>query len=75
MKLSLHDNWKEILKKAWSIRFLVLSIFLSSLEILLPYIEPFLGIPPGVFAALSVLTMILAIVARIVAQKKMKIRI
>jgi len=65
--MKLYDNWKEILRKAWSIRFLVLAGVLSGIEIILPmFAEQF---PRNVFAALSFIFVAAAFVSRLVAQR------
>lgn len=61
------SNWRRVLKRAWSIRLIVMAGILSGLEIVLPYFEP--AVPPGVFAGLSALATGGAFVARIVVQK------
>lgn len=66
----LHDDWRRILRHAWSIRLLVLAMVLSGAEMALPLIQNLLAIPPGVFAALSALATGGAFGARIMAQKK-----
>lgn len=67
--MKLHDDWKRILQKAWSIRFLVLAGLLSGLEVALPLFPN--ALPKGCFAALSALAVGGAFVARLVAQKEM----
>ena len=63
------NDWKKILKKAWSVRLVLLSGLLSGVEIILPlYVD---AIPRGIFATLSIFTAIGATVARVVAQPKM----
>ena len=61
------DDWKTILKKAWSIRLMLIAGILSGIEVVLPlFIDTF---PRGVFAILSILFTGAAFVARIMAQK------
>lgn len=61
------DDWKEVLTKAWSIRFIILSIIFQSIEILLPmYSEKF---ERGLFATLSILAAGLSFYSRLIAQK------
>lgn len=61
------DDWREILTKAWSIRFIILSIIFQSIEILLPlYSENF---ERGLFAILSILAAGLSFYSRLIAQK------
>jgi hypothetical protein len=65
--MKLYDNWKEILRKAWSIRFMVIAAVLSGIEIVLPlFAEQF---PRSVFATLSFIFVGAAFVSRIVAQR------
>ena len=65
MKLSY--GWKEILKKAWSVRLMIVAALLSGIEVILPFFAT--AVPPGIFAALSFLAVSSAFVARLVAQK------
>ncbi len=65
--MKLYDNWREIIKKAWSIRLMLLAGLLSGAEVTLPFFSH--AMPHGVFAALSGVTVAAAFVARLVAQK------
>ncbi len=65
--MKLIDDWKKILKKAWSIRLLVIASLLSGVEIIIPLLVD--SFPKGVFAALSFVFTAAAFIARIVAQK------
>lgn len=69
---SLARNWREILRKAWSIRLIVLAGILTGAEVALPLLEGFLPVPRGVFAGLSALASGGAFVTRILAQSNMK---
>jgi len=65
--MKLYPNWKEILRKAWSIRFLFLAGVLSGIEIILPmFADQF---PRNVFASLSFIFVAAAFVSRLVAQR------
>lgn len=65
--MQLYQNWKEILRKAWSIRFMVIAGILSGIEIVLPmFAEQF---PRHVFAILSFFFVAAAFVSRLVAQR------
>lgn len=66
----LHDEWRTIVRKAWSVRLLVLAFVLSAAEVIVPFFCDVL--PKGVFAALSGLTVAGAFVARLVAQKEFR---
>ncbi len=65
--MRLYDNWKEILRKAWSIRFMIIAAVLSGIEVILPFFNE--SIPKNVFAALSFVFVSAAFVARLVAQR------
>lgn len=65
--MKLYDNWKEILRKAWSIRFMIIAGVLSGIEIILPlFAEHF---PRNIFAILSFVFVAAAFVSRLVAQR------
>lgn len=60
-------DWKLVLMKAWSIKFIILSIVFQSIEILLPiYSDKF---ERGVFGILSVLAAALSFYSRFVVQR------
>ena len=65
-------NWRDVIKKAWSMRLMALAGALSGLEFALPFLDGLLPIPPGVFAAGSAITVGAAFIARIVAQNNLK---
>lgn len=65
--MSLYPNWREILRRAWSIRLMIVAGLLSAAEIVLPlYADVF---PRGAFAALSAAATAGGLVARLVAQR------
>jgi hypothetical protein len=65
--MKLYDNWRTILQKAWSVRFMIIAGILSGVEVVVPlFID---AIPRGVFATLSFVSVSAAFVARLVAQK------
>ena len=67
--MTLLNDWKKILKKAWSVRLVLISGMLSGAELILPmYVD---ALPRGVFATLSILTAGASAVARLIAQPKM----
>lgn len=73
LALRLVDEWKWVLTKSWSVRFIVLAAALSGLEVAIQVaiawqIKP--PIPAGVFAALSGLVTVAACVARFAAQQR-----
>lgn len=65
--MKLYDNWKEILRRSWSLRFIILAGILSGIEVILPFFSE--EIPRNLFAALSFMAVAAAFVARLVAQK------
>lgn len=65
--MMLYNNWREILRRSWSLRFIILAGLLSGCEIVLPLFAD--QIPRNLFAALSFAAVAAAFVARLVAQK------
>lgn len=65
--MRLHSNWKSIIKKAWSIRLMIIAGMLSAAEVVIPYFEA--SLPRGFFSLLSGAVVGSAFVARLVAQK------
>jgi len=65
--MTLIANWKLILKKAWSVRLMLIAAVLSGIEVALPFFAD--ALPRGPLAALSFVAVALAFVARLVAQK------
>jgi hypothetical protein len=65
------SNWPEILRKAWSIRFILAAGLLSGLEIIVPLLPHLIPIPRGTFAVLSFFATAAAFVARLVAQQNL----
>lgn len=65
--MMLVENWRLILRKAWSIRLMLLAGILSGIEVALPFFAD--AFPHGVFAMLSGTSVAAAFVARLVAQK------
>lgn len=63
-------DWREVLRKAWSLRLMLLAAVLSALEVALPFFQP--DLPRGWFALLSGLTVGGAFVARLVAQRNLR---
>jgi hypothetical protein len=64
---SLYPNWKDILRKAWSIKFMIIAGLLSAGEVVIPLFGDV--IPRNLFASLSGFFCCAAFVARLVAQK------
>ncbi|MER8967729.1 hypothetical protein NKI25_18740 [Mesorhizobium sp. M0808] len=68
--MRLVDNWRAVLKHAWSVRLLFVAAILSGLEVALPLLNGLLPIPPLIFAALSGVCVCGAFIARFVVQEK-----
>lgn len=67
--MQLVSNWRAVLRRAWSIRLLVVAGVLSGLEAALPFIDQAVAIPRGSFAILSFIATAAAFVARLIAQQ------
>ena len=65
--MRLYDNWREIMRRSWSLRFIILAGLLSGCEIVLPLFAD--QIPRNLFAVLSFAAVSAAFIARLVAQK------
>lgn len=65
--MRLYENWREILRRSWSLRFILIAGVLSGCEVALPLIGD--RFEPGVFAGLSAAFTCAAFIARLVAQK------
>lgn len=70
--MTLLPNWRAVLRKAWSVRWIIAAALLSGLEVALPLVSSQLEaakvIPHGAFAALAAFTSAGALVARMMAQ-------
>lgn len=65
--MKLIHNWRELLRRAWSLRLMFLAAILSGVEVALPFFAE--SVPRGTFALLSAVTVAAAFVARLVAQR------
>jgi hypothetical protein len=72
MSLHLLPEWRWLVRKAWSIRLVVLAGLLSGCEVVLPLFVD--AMPRNVFAGLSLLAAVGSAFARIVDQPKMERR-
>lgn len=70
MNVSLVEDWKTIVKKAWSLKLNALALALGALEVWVGMVKPD-GVPPMLFASLSSLVTIGAMGARVLAQKEL----
>jgi hypothetical protein len=62
-------NWRQILRRAWSIRLIIIAGLFSGAEVAFAVFADNPPISPGVFASLSGMTTMIALIARIIAQK------
>lgn len=60
-------DWREILRRAWSVRLMLLAGLLSGVEVMLPFYAD--ALPRGLFASLTVAAVAGALIARVVAQR------
>jgi hypothetical protein len=68
--MKLYPNWKTLIKKAWSLRFMAVAGLLSGCEVALPFMSEY--VPQGLrgwFAGLALVLTAAAFWARLVAQK------
>jgi hypothetical protein len=65
--MRLYDNWREILRRSWSLRFIIIAGVLSGCEIVLPMVSYWFE--PGTLAALTFTFTAAAFIARLVAQR------
>lgn len=65
--MTLDPQWRDILRRAWSVRLIVLAAVLSGAEVVVPLFGDL--IPRGPFAALNFVVVAASLVARIVAQR------
>lgn len=70
--MKLATDWKSIIRRAWSIRLMILAGLLSGLEVALPLFDAWSPFDPGVFAAASGLVTAGAFVARLVSQQNLE---
>lgn len=73
MMLTLIENWRAVLKHAWSVRLILLAAVLSGLEVAMQVVIAFgvqVPVPSGLFAALAGLVSFAACLARFFVQQK-----
>jgi len=70
--MTLLPDWKQVIRKAWSVKFMVLAALLSGCEAVVSILQPTIveSLPPGVFASLAGLITAVALVARVLAQNE-----
>lgn len=69
-RLTLIDDAGRVLRRAWSVRLALLAALLSACEVALPYAAPETRSVP--WAVLSGIVALLAAVARLIAQPRMR---
>lgn len=65
--MKLYENWREILRRSWTLRFQALAFVLIFAEVVLPFFEDHFSRKQ--FALLLGLVVASAFIARLVAQK------
>ena len=66
--VTLIDNFKAVLLKAWSVRLALLGAAFSAAEVALPFFAPLGLVPPNSMSILALVCSAGAAIARIVAQ-------
>ena len=70
MRFALYDNWRVILRKAWSLKFMALAAFLTGCEAVITVTGvEWIPLPTAGRLALLFVIIAAAFVARLVAQK------
>ena len=70
MKLALYDNWRTILRRAWSLKFMALAALLTGCEAVITVTGvEWIPLPHAARLALLFVVIAAAFVARLVAQK------
>ena len=67
--MRLRREWKTILKRAWSVRLTLLAGIFTTAEAVVPVFVD--AMPRGVFVALSAVSIIGAMVSRVIAQENL----
>lgn len=68
-KLCLLDDWRQVARRAWSIRLSIIAAIFTAAEVVVPLFGDVL--PRGVFVLLAFSASIGAAIARLVAQPEM----
>ncbi len=68
-RICLLDDWRRVLRRAWSIRFSLLAAAFTAAEVVVPLLSDVL--PRGLFVLLAFSASIGAAIARLVAQPEM----
>lgn len=65
--MKLYDNWKTIVKEAWSIRFMMIAIICECAQVVLPIYTD--RIPENIFTVLTILAVAGGIISRTIYQQ------
>ena len=63
------ENWRLLIKNAWSVKFSVLAALLGGLEVMVQLWKP-AGMPDGLFAGVAAMTSVAAGIARLLQQQE-----
>ncbi|MEJ5083871.1 DUF7940 domain-containing protein [Ochrobactrum sp. MYb379] len=67
--MKLVADWRHVLRKAWSVRLILLAGLLTGIEVALPLLGDAYPLPTGMFAGLSLIVTMAAFAMRLVSQK------
>ena len=70
MQIMLIRNWRQVLEKAWCVKFNICATLFGALEVVVALVQP-KDIPNGIFAGIAALISIASSGARILAQKEL----
>jgi len=65
--MKLYPNWKTIIRKGWSIRFMAVAGILSGAEVVIPLFSD--SLPRNIYAILSFFAVGGAFISRLIAQE------
>lgn len=68
--MTLNENWQVLVRKAWSVRFMLMAFVFTMAEVMLPFFSD--AVPPRLFAVMSGIAVAGAFVSRLIAQKDMR---
>ena len=70
--MELVANWRKVLTRAWSIRWMLAAAIFSGVEVAVPFLDGYVPLPPRLFAALAGVATAAAFISRIIAQKEFR---
>jgi hypothetical protein len=68
--MTLIEDWRAVVKKAWSLKFNALALVLTAGEVYVGATKPE-GIPVGLFSLIASAVIVAAMAARLMAQKEL----